>query len=432
MQQTISSTFFIPREGTDFDDLYRRVRIMPLYSFPHTKDLNWRIREHTDRFFVHIDFDAFYAQVEQRDNVKLRGKPVSVGGTGGGKGIVMTASYEARAYGVDTGMSVLEAKKICPQLISLPCYGPKYESIMLNLMNALKEFVPEDCIEQYSIDECFADLTPVAKDFFEAVKIASAIKRRIRELENLTASMGISYNKTYAKLATKLQKPDGFSVITQENKEKIFSMPAGKLWGVGRRNELRLLMLGVRTIRDLAGSSERMLRQEFGVNGLVFRKLARGEDTSEIFRKERSEKSLNHYHTLSEPIYKSADVRTEIRRIGEYICRKLRSKNLVAGYMHLSVRFENLRYASDLVKLTNYTSDDREIFNTALSVYRRLHKPTKEMKGRQFGMGVYDLHTDLKEKNLNLFESEPELPYRALDRLKSKYGEGVIRVGIGS
>jgi len=405
---------------------------MPLYSFPHTKDLNWRVREHTNRFFVHIDFDAFYAQVEQRDNVKLRGKPVSVGGTAGGKGIVMTASYEARAYGVDTGMSVLEAKKICPHLISLPCYGPKYESIVLNLMNALKEFVPEDCIEQYSIDECFADLTPVAKDFFEATKIAGAIKRRIRELENLTASMGISYNKTYAKLATKLQKPDGFSVITQENKGKIFSMPAGKLWGVGRRNELRLLMLGIRTIRDLAGSSERMLRQEFGVNGLVFRKLARGEDTSEIFRKERKEKSLNHYHTLSEPIYKSADVRTEIRRIGEYICRKLRSKNLVAGFMHLSVRFENLRYASDLVKLTSYTNDDREIFNTALSVYRRLHKPTKEMKGRQFGMGVYDLHTDLKEKNLNLFESEPELPYRALDRLKSKYGEGVIRVGIGN
>lgn len=430
--QTISSTFFIPREGTDFDDLYRRVRIMPLYSFPHTKDLNWRVREHTNRFFVHIDFDAFYAQVEQRDNVKLRGKPVSVGGTAGGKGIVMTASYEARAYGVDTGMSVLEAKKICPHLISLPCYGPKYESIVLNLMNALKEFVPEDCIEQYSIDECFADLTPVAKDFFEATKIAGAIKRRIRELENLTASMGISYNKTYAKLATKLQKPDGFSVITQENKGKIFSMPAGKLWGVGRRNELRLLMLGIRTIRDLAGSSERMLRQEFGVNGLVFRKLARGEDTSEIFRKERKEKSLNHYHTLSEPIYKSADVRTEIRRIGEYICRKLRSKNLVAGFMHLSVRFENLRYTSDLVKLTSYTNDDREIFNTALSVYRRLHKPTKEMKGRQFGMGVYDLHTDLKEKNLNLFESEPELPYRALDRLKSKYGEGVIRVGIGN
>ena len=430
--QTISSPFFIPREGTDFDDLYRRVRIMPLYSFPHTKDLNWRVREHTNRFFVHIDFDAFYAQVEQRDNVKLRGKPVSVGGTAGGKGIVMTASYEARADGVDTGMSVLEAKKICPHLISLPCYGPKYESIVLNLMNALKEFVPEDCIEQYSIDECFADLTPVAKDFFEATKIAGAIKRRIRELENLTASMGISYNKTYAKLATKLQKPDGFSVITQENKGKIFSMPAGKLWGVGRRNELRLLMLGIRTIRDLAGSSERMLRQEFGVNGLVFRKLARGEDTSEIFRKERKEKSLNHYHTLSEPIYKSADVRTEIRRIGEYICRKLRSKNLVAGFMHLSVRFENLRYASDLVKLTSYTNDDREIFNTALSVYRRLHKPTKEMKGRQFGMGVYDLHTDLKEKNLNLFESEPELPYRALDRLKSKYGEGVIRVGIGN
>ena len=232
--QTISSEFFIPREGNDFDDLFKRVRIMPLYSFPHIKDMNCHITEHRGRFFVHMDFDAFYAQVEQRDNPKLRGKPVSVGGMGAGKGIVMTASYEARAFGVDTGMSVLEARRICPHLISLPCYGPKYEAITLNLMKVLKEFVPEECIEQYSVDECFADLTAVAKDFYQAGRIASEMKRRIREEENLTVSMGISYNKTFAKLATKLKKPDGLSVVTQENREeKIYGMRADKLWGYG-------------------------------------------------------------------------------------------------------------------------------------------------------------------------------------------------------
>ena len=214
--QLISSSYFIPREGSEFSRLFKRVRIMPLYSFPHIKDMNVHLISHKKRFFAHIDFDAFYAQVEQRDNVKLRGKPVSVGGSEDGrKGIVMTASYEARARGVDTGMSVLEAKRICPELISVPCYGPKYESIMLNLLESLKEFVPEECIEQYSIDECFADLTGVVRNFYEATRTANAIKNRIRELENLTASIGISYNKTFAKLATKLQKPDGLSIVTQ-------------------------------------------------------------------------------------------------------------------------------------------------------------------------------------------------------------------------
>jgi DNA polymerase IV len=428
--QNISSTFFIPREENDFHNLFKRVRIMPLYSFPHFKDMNIQITSHEKRFFAHIDFDAFFAQVEQRDNLKLRGKPVSVGGMEGKKGIVMTASYEARARGVDTGMSVLEAKKICPELISLPCYGPKYESIMLNLLELLKEFVPEECIEQYSIDECFVDLSCVSKNYYQAHKTGSEIKRRIRELENLSVSMGISYNKTFAKLATKLQKPDGLSVVTQENKEKIYSMPAMKLWGIGRRIEKRLYVLGVKTIGELANINERLLKKEFGINGVIFRKLARGEDTSEIIRKEKPEKSLNHYHTLSGPIFKPDEVRKEIRRIGEYLCRKLRSKNLVAGSMHLAIRFEDLTYTSGMIKLTNFTNDDREVFNSAIVIYNTLRKPGESIKARQFGMGVYDLHYDTRENNLSLFEKKVYLPYAALDKIKTRYGEGIIRVGI--
>ncbi len=428
--QRISSTFFIAREGNDFSDLFKRVRIMPLYSFPHLKDMSGKIQFHRKRFFLHIDFDAFFAQVEQRDNIKLRGKPVSVGGMEGKKGIVMTASYEARAMGVDTGMSVLEAKKLCPELISLPSYGPKYESIMMNLLESLKEFVPEESIEQYSIDECFVDLSPIAQNFYQANKAAYEIKRKIKRVENLTVSMGLSYNKTFAKLATKLQKPDGFSVITQENKDKIYSMPANKLWGIGRRIENRLFALGLKTIGDLANSRESLMKKEFGINGWIFRKLARGEDTSEIVRKERKEKSLNHYHTLSKPIYETEPVKKEIRRIGEYISRKLRSKNLIAGYMHLAIRFEDLTYTSEMIKLTNFTNDDREIFNSAYGIYQKLRKPTKILQARQFGMGVYDLHCDTRERNLNLFEKRIFLPYYELDKLKTKYGEGIIRVGI--
>lgn len=405
---------------------------MPLYSFPHLKDMNLNTGSFGRRFFLHIDFDAFFAQVEQRDNPKLRGKPVSVGGTGGNRGIVMTASYEARARGVETGMSVVEARELCPELISLPCYGPKYESIMANLQEMLRRFVPEDCIEQYSIDECFADLSPVAVNFYQAVALGKDIKAEVRRLENLTASMGVSYNKSFAKLATKLMKPDGLTVITKENEEKIHSMPVSRLWGVGSRNELRMQIHGIRTIGDLAVAPQGLLRKEFGINGIVFGRMARGEDTSGIFRKERKEKSLNHFHTLSEAIYKKEDVKSEIRRIGEYICRKMRCKELVAGYVYLALRFEDLTYTSGALKLSQLSNDDREIYKASMEIYKRMRKPGELLKGRQFGMGVFDLHTDTHSENLSLFERKAAVPYGALDSLKAKFGENVIRIGLGN
>ncbi len=427
-----SSYFFIPREGTDYADIFRRVRIMPLYSFPHFKDFNPKITVHKNRFFVHIDFDAFYAQVEQRDSPKLRGKPVSVGGSPDGKGIVMTASYEARALGIDTAMSVWQAKKICPELISVPCYGPKYEDIMENIQDGLKQIVPEDCIEKYSIDECFVDITPVTKNFDDAMKICREIKYSIKRKENLTASVGCSWNKSYAKMATKLEKPDGLTVISPEFQHRLLSLPVKKLWGIGTRIEKRLNVMNIFTVGDLAKADEYRLKKEFGINGVVFRKMARGEDTSEIFRKTVHEKSLNHHHTLSESIYKKDDVIAEIRRIAEYICRKLRSKSLVAGALWFVIRYSNLKYAGGEIKLRSYTNDDREIFAHALEIFKSLPHPNETYKARMFGMTVFSLHQDPMRENLDLFEKKVHLPYYALDKLKYKFGEGIIRVGIAT
>src|SRR3990172_10690893 len=207
----ISSSYFIPREDSRPAHLFKRVRMLPLYGFPHHKDVGHKDNLERNRFFMHLDLDCFFAQVEQRDNPKLLGKPVSVGGNGGNKGIVMTASYEARAYGVAIGMSVVDARELCPDLISLPCYGTKYEAIALNIIDNIRKFLPEDCIEQYSIDECFLDITPVAKDYFQAAKFAWKIKKMVREIENLNVSIGLSFNKSYAKMSTKFNKPDGLT-----------------------------------------------------------------------------------------------------------------------------------------------------------------------------------------------------------------------------
>lgn len=432
-----SSHFFIPREDTSFSEIFKRVRLMPLYSHPHFKDLNPNISEYKDRCFVHIDFDAFYAQVEQRDNPRLRGKPVSVGGTPDGKGIVMTASYEARALGVDTGMSVWQAKKICPQLISIPCYGPKYEAIMDSILEVLQEFAPLENIEQYSIDECFIDISHLVKnpvsqniDWEKVLSVARQIKSRIRIRENLTTSLGCSYNKTYAKIATKIEKPDGLTIITPKEKSIIYQLPVKKMWGIGTRIARRLSIYNIFTIGDLANTPAHILHHEFGINGIVFRKLARGEDTSEIFHKSEHEKGLSHQHTLSTPIYKSEEVRQEIRRVCEYMGRKLRDKNLVTGYLVFVIRYENLKYAAEDLKLRVYTNDDRELFSAAIEIYKKLPAPQKHIRARLFGIMAGNLLVDNRCQNFDLFNNKVLLPFYTLDKIKYKYGEKIIRVGV--
>jgi len=428
----ISSGFFIPRENESSAQVFKRVRLMPLYSFPHIRDMNLSIGEFKNRYFMHLDFDAFFAQVEQRDCPALRGKPVSVGGYGKEKGIVMTASYEARKFGVETGMSVWEAKKLCPELLSVPCYGPKYESIMFNLLDILKSFVPDDCMEQYSIDECFIDVTSVVADFSQAHWLALAIKKKVKQEENLTVSIGCSYNKTYAKMATKFQKPDGLTVISPEDRNRIYSLPVEKIWGVGRRIARRLSVMNIITVGDLANSSVGSMRKEFGINGVILRKLARGEDTSLVHSKrpEPKSKSISHNHTLYENVYKENDVIKEIRKVCEYVGRKLRAKKLIAGYMGLVIRYEDLRYAGDKIKLIQYTNDDRILFEAAMVIFRKFPRPCIAYRARMFGLYTFDLQTDLRRENLELFDKRIYLPYYSIDKLKKKYGEKIIRIGI--
>jgi len=427
----ISSSFFIPRAEQGYDSIFKRIRLMPLYSFPHYKELKPYKSHHSKRIFVHLDFDAFYAQVEQRDNPNLRGKPVSVGSTTGMKGIVMTASYEARAFGIETGISLWEAKKICPQLISLPCYGPKYEVIIQNILKHLKRIVPDEFIETYSVDEYFLDITHFAKNFSEAEILARKIKERIWDVENLTCTAGVSYNKTFAKMATKFQKPNGLTVITPDDKEtKMYPLPVKKIWGIGTRIARRLALMNIFTVGDLANANIGALKKEFGVNGIVYKQMAKGEDTSEIFHREQHEKSLNHHHTLTNNIFKPEDVKTEIRRVGEYLCRKMRAKNISGKYLYLVIRYGNLRYASGDIKLDSCTNDDREIFDSAMLIYSKLPAPNKDMPARMFGMTVFGLHKDTGDYNLDLFHQKTHLPFHALDKLKEKYGEGIIRIGL--
>jgi len=428
----ISSSYFIARGTDKANSLFKRVRFMPLYSFPHHAEQNHKITRNTNRYFIHLDLDAFFAQVEQRDNPRLRGKPVSVGGNGGMKGICMTASYEARAYGVEIGMSVVEARKLCPNLISVPCYGTKYEAILQNILHNVSKYVPDEFIEQYSIDECFLEITNVVKNWFSAIKLAHKIKKMIRDIEHLTTSIGLSYNKSYSKIATKFDKPDGLSVVREENKDRIFKLPVSKIWGIGPRIERRMNLLGIFNIEQLANSNFHTIHKEFGINGVILRKIARGEDTSGIYlKKERLEQSFNHAHTLSEPIFEGHKIQNEIKRMVEYVCRKMRAKNFIATQVGFFIRYDDLGSVGDSVKMKPPTNDERDLLFYCRSIYKTFQKPTQGRKARQFGINVFDLH-QVDGYNLDLFKPFQNLPFKELDYLKEKWGERIIRLGLDS
>lgn len=428
----LSSSFFIPRDASRASHTFKRVRMMASYSFPHHKDLDHRITQNRNKFFIHLDLDAFFAQVEQRDNPKLKGKPVSVGGGEGNRGIIMTASYEARAKGVEIGMSVVDAKRLCPELISLPSYGTKYEAITQNIISHLLELLPDDCVEQYSIDECFLDISPVVSNYFQAAKFAWQLKKMIKEIENLTVSIGLSFNKSYAKMATKLNKPDGLFIVSEQNKEIIQNLPVKKMWGIGRRNEIRMHSLGIRTIGELANADFHRIHKEFGINGVILRKIARGEDTSGInMSGERVEKSFNHNHTLSNAIFQPEQAEKEIKRMTEYVCRRMRGKDLITDHVSLSLRYEDLGYRGDKVRLNHPTNSEKEIFHNAMEIYKRLPQPDINHKVRTFGISVFELH-QVSAYNLDFFNRDHLIPFKQIDFLKDKYGENIIRLGLGN
>lgn len=430
----LSSSYFMPRENDLVHQIYKRVRMMPLYSFPCLKYFNLGKKENTNRFFIHFDLDCFYCQVETRDNPKYKGKPVGVISVSDSKykGIVMTTNYEAREKGVDIAMSVLEARMKCPEMILINCYGQKYEAILKRIKEMVYQFVPPECMEQYSIDECFVDLSPVCKTWKQALELSMIFKQEIWNMENLTTSLGLSYNKTYAKMATKLQKPNGLTMITHENKDKmLYDLPCDKIWGIGSRIYKRLKNYNIHTIRDLAQASEYTLRKEFGINGIVFYKMARGEDTSEIFHKEMRghERMLMTAHSRDNATAYEPEITAEVRRSIEYLCRKLRVKKLIGKGIMIFLRYDNMTYDVEQSNLSFYTNDERALIKSALILYKRIKKnPTCAV--RQVGSCIYDLQEDLDRYNQNLYETQPIIPYSAMDTIKERFGENAIRLGL--
>lgn len=319
----------------------------------------------TDRKIIHIDMDAFYASVEQRDFPELRGRPVAVGHAGE-RGVVSAASYEARKYGVRSAMASLKAMRLCPELVFVPGRMEVYKEVSDHIHEIFREYT--DIIEPLALDEAFLDVTENKKGIELAVDIAREIKKRIREELGLVASAGVSYNKFLAKIASDYRKPDGLCTI-HPDKALLFidQLPIEGFWGVGKVTAKRMHTLGIHNGRDLRQWSLDGLTREFGKVGHLYYDFARGVDLRPV-EAVRVRKSIGCERTLEHDIHTKAAVIVELYHTAEELVRRLADKDFRGNTLTLKVKFH------DFTQITRSITQAKELLTmkTILPIAKKL------------------------------------------------------------
>lgn len=291
-----------------------------------------------ERKIIHIDMDAFFASVEQRDRPELRGIPLAVG-YDGPRGVVATASYEARSYGVRSAMSMAKAKRLCPQLTVVPGNHARYKEVSNQVHDIMHDYT--DLIEPISLDEAFLDVTENKPGIPLAVDIAREIRQRIRDELHLTASAGISYNKLLAKIASDWRKPDGMTTIHPDRAlDFIAQLKVEKLWGVGPRTAERMHYMGVFTGGDLRKVPLQRLTQVFGKMGRMYYDFARGIDLRPV-ETEWVRKSVGCERTFLEDIYKPSVVLIELYHAVEELVRRIAKSDFEGHTLTLKVKYSD-------------------------------------------------------------------------------------------
>jgi nucleotidyltransferase/DNA polymerase involved in DNA repair len=289
------------------------------------------------RAILHVDMDAFFASVEQRDNPEWRGKPVIVGAGPHERGVVSAASYEARQFGVHSAMPSRTAYRLCPQGVFVHPHMQKYSDASRRIMKILESFTP--LVQPVSIDEAFLDVTGAIKEFAEALTIGRRIKDEIRRQTQLTASVGIAPNKFLAKLASDLNKPDGLTMIQEEEKTRILEpLPVSKIWGVGKVTEKQLHELGIQTIGDLQRFSIDELRARMGNAAEHLHALALGEDDRQVHTEEET-KSISSEHTFDEDTTNQDQIKRCLLEQAEEVGTRLRREHRAARTVQLKLRY---------------------------------------------------------------------------------------------
>ena len=380
------------------------------------------------RAIIHIDMDAFYASVEQRDNPELKGKPVIIGGSVESRGVVSTASYEARKYGVHSAMPMAEAHRLCPDGVYLPVDMQKYRLVSHQIMDIFHRFTPE--VEAISLDEAFLDVTASQKLFGTAEEIGREIKRLIKTELNLTASVGLAYNKFLAKLASDMDKPDGFYQIGPEELEsKVWPLPVRRMMGVGGKTAQLLEEMGVRTIGQLAKMNMGLLEHILGKQGIMIYEVANGVD-NRMVDPVRESKSVGRETTFPKDISERYVLETILFTLADDVCHTLRATNLKGRTVSIKIRYPDFRSITRAQTLDGYTSSFEPVFEAVKQLMEHNYKDGTPV--RLIGVTVSGLKKDdeiIEQQDL-FFDGGAQKKQAALnsvmDKINEKYGGDTV------
>jgi DNA polymerase-4 len=369
-----------------------------------------------------VDMDAFFASVEQQVNPELKGKPIAVTGAGE-RTVITTSSYEAREYGVKTGMTPSEAKKLCPHIIFVVGHNKLYAEICGRLEKICERFTPD--METYSIDEIFLDITGSHHLFGGPEELARTIKKTVKEELGINCTVGMGPNILIAKLASDLAKPDGLRWIQKEMAPSVLqSLPVKKLWGIGRHTEEKLRVMGIKTCGELGAANLSVLTKKFGVLGGQLKAMGNGILDRPLESAARDPKSIAHSRTFSRDIWRREEIEPQLLRLSEMVGRRARRYGYKNKKVTLTVRYADFKTFTRQTTLDTYTNDTGEIYKTALSILDGI-RLVKSI--RLLGVSLSSFGNN---KQMTLFEKtdrkDREALLKAMDTVNEKFGEDKI------
>jgi DNA polymerase IV len=379
------------------------------------------------RQIIHLDMDAFYPSVEVLDHPALKDKAVIVGG-GLKRGVVSSASYEARKHGVHSAQPMAEAMRLCPHGVFLPVRMWRYKEVSRKVFEIYQRFTP--LLEPLSIDEAFLDVTGSVRLFGSAVEMAAKIKEAVRKEIGLTVSAGVAPSKFVAKIASDMEKPDGLTVVGPHGVRVFLSpLPVSRMWGVGKVTQAALKDLGVHTFGDLSRLPAEVLERRFGAHGRQMHLLSMGIDDREVVP-EHAVKSVGHEETFLEDLEALTDIQREVLSLAERVARRLRKLALSGKTVTLKVRYRDFTQITRSETLGQFTDDSMTIYGAVRGLLEKTEAGKRPV--RLLGVSLSQLKPG-REDQLFLFgpkiDEKRRMLNQALDGLQDKHGEGSVRPG---
>jgi DNA polymerase-4 len=373
-----------------------------------------------ERKILHVDMDAFYASVEQRDEPSLRGKPVVVGGQT--RGVVAAASYEARAFGVKSAMPMRDALRRCPDLVRIPPRMSHYQAVSKEIFSIFREFTP--LVEGLSLDEAFLDVTSSLQLFGDEVTIAREIKARILERTSLTASVGVAPNKLVAKISSDLDKPDGLFVVTHANMREVLDpLPVRVIPGIGPETLNKLKRVGIHKIADLRLAPDRDLEPVFGRFARRTRDRAAGIDDRPV-QPSRADKSISAEETFDTDLAERKLMRRELLRLSERTASRLRAKDLVAGTVQVKIRQADFTTFTRQCALRPPGNTTDTLYTNAVRLLDAWLAEYPDAQVRLLGVGGSELAKDAQQDLFAQQETKsPSQLDQAVDEIRDRFGD---------